>query len=62
MSIPAGVRDAIAKEIEAKFEFLFGKLNVGNTRELVTKHTILKRVITRKGAGIHVAMDGEGAD
>ena len=62
MGLPAGVRDAISKEIEAKFEFLFEKLNVRNTRELVTKHTILKRVITRKGAGTHVEMDGEGAD
>ncbi len=62
MGLPAGVRDAIAKEIEAKFEFLFSKLNVHNTRQLVLKHTTLKRVISRKGAGAHLHMDGEGAD
>lgn len=62
MGMPQETRDAIAAEIEAKFEFLFGKLNVHNTRELVSKHTTLKRVITRKGAGTHVHMDGEGAD
>ena len=43
-------------------EFLFAKLNVHNTRELVSKHTTLKRVISRKSAGTHVEMDGEGAD
>ncbi|MFA6320390.1 MAG: class II fructose-bisphosphate aldolase [Candidatus Omnitrophota bacterium] len=62
MSLPVSVRDAISKEIEAKFEFLFEKLNVRNTRELVSKHTTLKRVISRKSAGTHVEMDGEGAD
>lgn len=62
MSLSAEVRGAISKEIEAKFEFLFEKLNVHNTREMVSKHTVLKRVITRKSAGTHVEMDGEGAD
>lgn len=62
MALPADVRGAMAREIEAKFAFLFEKLNVQNTRELVAKHTTLKRVITRKGAGAHVEIDGEGAD
>ncbi|MDD5428828.1 MAG: class II fructose-bisphosphate aldolase [Candidatus Omnitrophica bacterium] len=62
MGLPAEVRGAISKEIEAKFEFLFEKLNVRNTREIVNKNTTLKRVISRKGAGTHVEMDGEGAD
>ena len=62
MGLPADVKDAISKEIEAKFEFLFAKLNVHNTRDMVSKHTTLKRVISRKSAGTHVDMDGEGAD
>ncbi len=62
MGMGAEVRGAIAKEVEAKFEFLFEKLNVRNTRELVSKHTTLKRVISRKSAAKHVEMDGEGAD
>ena len=62
MGLPAGIREAIAKEIEAKFEFLFEKLNVRDTRETVSKRTTLKRVISRKGAGARVHMDGEGAD
>jgi len=62
MGLAVDVRDLIAKEIEAKFEFLFEKLNVKNTRELVVKHTTLKRVITRKAKGSHVHIDGEGAD
>ena len=61
MGLPSQVRDAISKEIEAKFEFLFEKLNVGNTKEAVSKNISLKRVITRKRSG-HVEMSGEGAD
>lgn len=61
LGLPAGTRDAIAKEIEARFEFLFEKLKVGNTRDAVLKHTVLKRVITRS-AGSHVELTGEGAD
>ena len=62
IGLSADIREKIAKEIEAKFEFLFEKLNVHNTRELVSQHTTLKRVISRKGVGTHVHMDGEGAD
>lgn len=61
MGLAQETRDAIAKEIEAKFEFLFEKLNVRDTRETVNKYTVLKRVITRK-SGSHVEMTGEGAD
>ncbi len=62
MGLPAEVRRAISAEIEAKFEFLFEKLHVGNTRDMVNKHTTMKRVISRKSGGTHVEMDGEGAD
>ncbi|MCM8761070.1 MAG: class II fructose-bisphosphate aldolase [Candidatus Omnitrophica bacterium] len=63
MALPQPIRDAITKDIEAKFEFLFDKLNVKNTRELVLKYTTLKRVIHRrhKEHG-EVDMSGEGAD
>ena len=63
MGLPQSVRDAIAKPVEAKFEFLFEKLCVGKTRELVNKHTVLKRVISRsRGESKKVEIDGEGAD
>ena len=62
MGLPADVKNAMTKELEVKFEFLFEKLNVHNTRELVLKHTTLKRVITRKGGDTHIVIDGEGAD
>jgi fructose/tagatose bisphosphate aldolase len=63
MSLPVEVRDAIASEIEAKFEFLFKQLNAINNKELVDKFIKLKRVIIRKhkNAG-PVHHDGEGAD
>jgi len=63
MGLPQEVRDAIAKEIEEKFEFLFKQLNAVNNKELVDKYVTLKRVIIRKReekqALVH---DGEGAD
>ena len=38
MALPQKMRDAIATEIEAKFDFLFKQLNVVNKRELVNKY------------------------
>ena len=63
MGLPEAVRDAIASEIESKFDFLFKQLNAVNNKELVDKYVTLKRVIVRKReeqAG--VVHDGEGAD
>ncbi len=62
MGLQVEIRDTIAKEIEAKFEFLFGKLNVKNTKALTSKYITLKRVISRKRKGSEVKIDGEGAD
>jgi fructose/tagatose bisphosphate aldolase len=63
MGLPVETRDVIAKEVEAKFEFLFEKLNVANTKDSVSKIVTLKRVITRKsGQGTKVEISGEGAD
>ncbi|MCK9604112.1 MAG: class II fructose-bisphosphate aldolase [Candidatus Omnitrophica bacterium] len=63
MGMPQSTRDAIAKEIEDKFEFLFKQLNAVNNKELVEKYITLKRVIIRKREETkHVVHDGEGAD
>lgn len=63
MSLPKETRDAIAAELEKKFEFLFEKLNVKNTRDLTSKYITLKRVISRKREpAAHVELTGEGAD
>lgn len=63
MGLSSAVRDAIAKEIEEKFEFLFKQLNSVNNKELIDKYVTLKRVIVRKreerGPVVH---DGEGDD
>ncbi len=63
MSLPQSVRDAIAGELENKFDFLFKQLNAVNNAALVDKYVTLKRVIMRKRqedqALVH---DGEGAD
>jgi fructose/tagatose bisphosphate aldolase len=42
MRLPQQTRDAIAAEIETKFDFLFKQLNVGNKRNLVNKYTVQK--------------------
>jgi fructose/tagatose bisphosphate aldolase len=39
MGLPQDKRDAIAAEIESKFDFLFKQLNAINKRELVNKYT-----------------------
>jgi len=63
MLLQPEIRDAIAIEIETKFEFLFKQLNAVNNKDLVDKFIKLKRVIIRKRkiAG-PVHHDGEGAD
>jgi fructose/tagatose bisphosphate aldolase len=63
MGLPSEVRDAIAKEIEDKFDFLFKQLNAVNNKETVDKYVTLKRVIIRKReAKEQVVHDTEGAD
>ncbi len=63
MGLPKEIRDAIAGEIEKKFEFLFKQLNAVNNKELVDKYITLKRVIIRKHEDkAEVHHDGEGAD
>ena len=63
MGLPQEVRDAIAGEIENKFDFLFKQLNAVNNAGLVDKYVTLKRVISRKHHGHPgVVHDGEGAD
>lgn len=63
MGLAEAVRDAIAAEIEAKFDFLFKQLKAVNNNEEVKKYITMKRVIVRKSrhAG-DVVHDGEGAD
>jgi len=57
------IRDAIAAEIEQKFDFLFKQLNALNNKELVDKYVTLKRVIIRKREEKEqVVHDTEGAD
>ncbi|MBN1456105.1 MAG: class II fructose-bisphosphate aldolase [Methanomicrobia archaeon] len=43
MSLPRDVRDAIAAEIETKFEFIFKQLNAVNNHDMVNKYATLKQ-------------------
>jgi fructose/tagatose bisphosphate aldolase len=62
MGLPEDVRDAIASEIEQKFDFLFKQLDAINNRSIVDKYIQLKRVISRKRSDKDIVHDGEGAD
>ena len=63
MNLAQPIRDAIAQEIENKFDFLFKQLNAVNNSSLVDKYIVLKRVIVRKRQETTgVVHDGEGAD
>lgn len=63
MNLPQNTRDAIAGEIENKFDFLFKQLNAVNNASLIDKYVVLKRVIVRKRQETPgVVHDGEGAD
>lgn len=63
MGLSQEIRDAIAKEIEEKFDFLFRQLNSVNNKDLIDKHVALKRVIIRKREEKEgVIHDTEGAD
>jgi fructose/tagatose bisphosphate aldolase len=64
MGLSQEVRDAIAGEIEEKFDFLFKQLNSVNNKELIDKYVTLKRVIMRKRAEkeTEIKHDTEGAD
>ena len=63
MGLADSLRERIALEIEAKFEFLFKQLNVINKKELIDKYIGFKRIISRKRKEAHaIVHDGEGAD
>ncbi|OGW78403.1 MAG: aldolase [Omnitrophica bacterium RIFCSPHIGHO2_02_FULL_46_20] len=63
MGLPKATRDAIADEIEQKFEFLFEKLNVKDSRPLTSKHISLKRVISRpRVESKEIELSHDGAD
>jgi len=63
IGIPSGVRGKIVKDIEKEFEFLFDKLNIKGTKNLVSEIIKPKTVVPRiKDEDISIEMDGEGDD
>lgn len=63
ISLPKETKDFMASEVEKKFEFLFEKLNVKNTKDLTSKYISLKRVISRKREeSQEIHLSHEGAD
>jgi len=61
LALAPAKRDRIAGEVEAKFEFLFDKLNIKNTKELVLKY-IKQKKVTPKVSSKKIEMTTEGDD
>jgi hypothetical protein len=62
-SLPQEKRDKLAGEVEEKFDFLFEKLNIKDTKPLVLKHVKAKKVSQgRKSSKKRIALTGEGDD
>jgi len=63
ITLPEDVKKKIVSDVEAEFEFLFGKLNIKDTKDLVSKCLKPKAVVPNiKGETVSVEMDGEGDD
>jgi hypothetical protein len=50
--LPVDIRTAIGEELENKFDFLFRKLNVVNTKELVERYVTPVKVYTASTPGL----------
>jgi len=63
LNLPAEKKEKIASEVEAKFKFLFDKLNVRNTKDQVSKYVTLTRVKKEGAKKIKdIELTGEGDD
>lgn len=61
INLPQNTRDGIGKELEAKFEFLFGQLKVAGTKKLVDKYIKPVRTSPVKSSAAK-EISAEGAD
>ena len=63
LNLPKDIKEKIVKEVETKFEFLFDKLKIADTRDLILKHTPPKPIkIDLKEDSRGAKLDGEGDD
>lgn len=63
INMPRAAKEKIVAEVEKEFQFLFGKLNIKDTKELVSKYLKPKAVQARIKAELAaLEMDGEGDD
>jgi fructose/tagatose bisphosphate aldolase len=61
-NLPAGAREAIGESLEAKFAFLFEKLQATGTRALVDRYVKAVPVAARQSAGGEFVRDDEAGD
>ncbi|MFH1594250.1 MAG: class II fructose-bisphosphate aldolase [Candidatus Omnitrophota bacterium] len=63
ITLPAEIKGKIVSEIESEFAFLFGKLNIKDTKDLLSKCPKPKAVSPNiESKAVAVEMDGEGDD
>ena len=62
MALSEDVKEGIAHEIEAKFDFLFKQLKVGNTKDVVKTFIKPKDVTLGLGKMAKAVLDGQGDD
>jgi len=63
LGLSQDIRDKIVQNIENKFEFLFRKLNIIDTKDLVDRYVTLKKITRRlRREKKEVELDTEGAD
>lgn len=63
INLPADVKKKIVDEVEKEFQFLFEKLNIKNTRRLVSEYVKPKAIRPKiEGEGASLEIDGEGDD
>jgi len=63
LTLPKDVKESIIKSIEGKFEFLFKKLNIKDTKDMILKYVPSKPIKTvLKTEHPEAHLDGEGDD
>ncbi len=63
LGLSEDIKAKITDEVESKFEFLFDKLKIANTRDLVLKYAPSKPIkIDLKEEHVEAKLDGEGDD
>lgn len=62
LNLNSDIKKSIITDVEEEFDFLFEKLNIKNTKELILKYLKSKPVKAVKSSEVQLEIDGEGDD